>query len=66
MNRKIGSVRTASRLTTFLYLLARDQLTWGEMEELMEQVEGDGTIKDFELTDRRLAEYATELAERLR
>jgi hypothetical protein len=57
-----GSVVGDSVLVEFLYVLLRDELPAGKVEELVRSVEGRGMVM---YTNGWLAKYAEDLASRL-
>lgn len=62
MRKASGSVTDERKLVGFLYTLARDHLTTGQLEAIMEQVEIPGR---WEFTNGWLAKWAQHVAERL-
>ena len=55
-------MKTEDRAVAFLYLLMRDWLTSGKVEQIMEDVEID---KTFHLTNGYLGAHARDIARRL-
>lgn len=64
MRRRSGSVRFSDDLTSFLYVLMRDQLSPGVVEELVREAENEQPHREF--SNGWLANYAHDLAKRLR
>lgn len=67
LRKKSGKVNDTDPLVTFLYVLMRDELPTGRVEDLMRQatliIKGDG---DVAFSNGFLARYAQHLAKRLR
>lgn len=63
-----GDFRTDVRLVAFLYLLARDGLPIGSIENLLDRVSDDagGAPSDWSLTNGWLGKWAEDAAGRLR
>lgn len=64
-----GNIKSKDKLVGFLYILMRDYLPTGKIEEIMQgHVYPDGMLADFEsiYTNGWLAQYAKDLANRLR
>jgi len=64
MRRKSGSVEDASKLLAFFYLLGRDYLPLGKIEQLMIEIEIAGD-QGCRYTNGWLAKYAQDLVARL-
>lgn len=64
MRTKSGEASTTDPLVAFLYLLMRDHVTSGVVEEIMEDVKQDG--ERYMLTNGWLAKHAEFVAERLK
>lgn len=62
MRKASGSFRSKEKLVGFLYVLMRDHVTAGIIEELMEGVSN----KDCLYTNGWLAQYAEDVANRLK
>ena len=58
-----GSVNSKSKVVSFMYLLGRDHLPLGTIEEIMMQCKTD-EITEF--SNGWLADYAKDIAKRLR
>lgn len=65
MKQKSGNVRDDSKLVCFLYLLARDVMTWGEIEEVLDVIAEmeDGVPQEY--TNGWAAKWAQDAADRL-
>lgn len=64
MREKSGQVNDARPLVNFLYLLMRDKLTCGGVEDLMLKIE-DCDNEEIQYTNGWLAQYAQDVAWRL-
>lgn len=56
--------KTNDRLVAVMYLLLRDDVTAGRLETIVEGVEGENV--EWTLSNNFIAEYAEELANRIR
>lgn len=65
MATRSGDVVNDSRLTAFLYLLIRDEVTPGRIELLLDQLGRDQGQKVY-YSNGWLAQYAADVAERLK
>jgi len=63
MRKASGEIKDTSKLVCFIYLLGRDYLSLGKIEEIMENMRDDGIEHRF--TNGWLAQYSQNVAERL-
>ena len=62
IRKRSGEVNSSDRLVTFLYLILRDHILPGDIEEVLRNV----SDHESEFSNGWLAEYAKDIAERLR
>jgi hypothetical protein len=60
-----GGVSSRSRLVCFLYLLVRDHLPAGVIEEIMEEIEEDPPGTPIDFNNGWIAQYCVCLTQRL-
>ena len=65
MRKRSGSVDSSSNLVGFIYVLARDHLTPGVIEKIMEDQVEVSRGKNVKFTNGYLARYAQDVASRL-
>ena len=66
MRKRSGSVDSSDPLVGFIYILARDHLTPGVIERIMENQVEPSRGQDVQFTNGYLARYSEDVAERLK
>ena len=66
MVKESGNVKSEDPLVCFLYLLMRNELACGKVENIMVDLEKTDNATQFEFCNGWLAEYAKNIAKRLR
>jgi hypothetical protein len=64
LRKRSRSINSKDKLVAFLYDIIRDYMTCGEIEEAMLHIKEDGT--EYEFSNGYLANYAKDIARRLR
>ena len=60
-----GFVNSHDKLVGFLYLLLRDYVPAGDIEEIMKQISKKESSETYEFTNGYIASYAKNIQERL-
>ena len=66
MREESGNIKSSDKLTCFLYILGRDYLSIGKIEEIVSMISEDEDEKEYVYTNGWLAKYCIDVSNRLK